>query len=510
MTLTFPYLTFTFNPTFAGCKKHLVKKLYVLILRSYAGPALATFFIVVFVLLMQFLWRYVDELVGKGLEWNIILKLMFYASFTFVPMALPISILLASLMTFGNLGERYELVAMKAAGISLRKIMMPLGMFSLFISIGAYYYSNIIFPYANLKFRSTLYDVRQKKLAINIRDGIFYSGLDGYVINIGKKEPDGKTIRKVMIYDHSRMQGNGKLVLADSGLMEQTVDGSFMMLTLYNGTNYEEKGNRSEANKIPFSRTKFTSEVLKFDLSQFKMTHSDDEFFKNAYYMLNVSQLGYASDSLGLEVNQRIRELRNSLMSYYPTYSMIKLTDSIYDNLSLEKEGIKLDKRPAGEQRSITSYALGMARNAKGSFEYNRQLIKEKVELKARYDNEWHRKFTLSFACFALFLIGAPLGAIIRKGGLGMPLIISVLLFVAYHVISFTGEKSVRSGVTDPWKGMWMSTMIFLPVGIFLAYKATTDSNIMDIDSYKHFIRTIRNKFNKKQPSRNEGITALQ
>ncbi len=254
-----------------------MKRLYLLILRSYAGPALATFFIVVFVLLMQFLWRYVDELVGKGLEWNIIFQLMFYASFTFVPMALPISILLASLMTFGNLGERYELVAMKAAGISLRKIMMPLGLFSLLISVGAYYYSNIIFPYANLKFRSTLYDVRQKKLALNIRDGIFYSGLDGYIIKIGKKEPDGTRIKNVMIYDHSQVQGNNKLTLADSGRMEQTADGNYLLLTLYNGTNYEETIDRVDSRKVTFQRTSYSTEIVKFDLSQFKMTRSDDE-----------------------------------------------------------------------------------------------------------------------------------------------------------------------------------------------------------------------------------------
>ncbi len=487
-----------------------MKKLYLLILRSYAGPALATFFIVVFVLLMQFLWRYVDELVGKGLEWNIILQLMFYASFTFVPMALPISILLASLMTFGNLGERYELVAMKAAGISLRKIMMPLGLFSLLISVGAYYYSNIIFPYANLKFRSTLYDVRQKKLALNIRDGIFYSGLEGFVIKIGKKEADGTTIRKVMIYDHSQIQGNNKLVMADSGRMEQTADGNYLMLTLYNGTNYEESGSRMDAQKIPFQRTSFTSEVIKFDLSQFKMTRSDDDFFKNAYYMLNVQQLGYASDSLGKEVGQRVGELRHSLMGYYSNYTKIKLNDSIYKALPLAKEEVKFENRPVAERKNIASYALGMARNAKGSFEYNRQMIKEKVELKARYDIEWHRKFTLSFACFALFLIGAPLGAIIRKGGLGMPLVISVLLFVAYHVISFTGEKSVRSAVTDPWKGMWMSTMIFLPIGIFLAYKAANDSTIMDAESYKHILKNLINKIKKKKKSSDEDINAVQ
>jgi lipopolysaccharide export system permease protein len=487
-----------------------VKRLYVLILRSYAGPALATFFIVVFVLLMQFLWRYVDELVGKGLEWNVIFQLMFYASFTFVPMALPISILLASLMTFGNLGERYELVAMKAAGISLRKIMMPLGLFSLLISVGAYYYANIIFPYANLKFRSTLYDVRQKKLALNIREGIFYSGLQGYVIRIGKKEPDGTTIREVKIYDHSQVQGNSKLVMADSGRMQQTADGNYLMLTLYNGTNYEESGGRLDARRIPFQRTSFVSEVIKFDLSQFKMTRSDDDFFKNAYYMLNVKQLGYASDSLGLEVDQRVSELRHSLMAYYSNLSRAKLTDSIFNKLPPGKTIFDISKLPVTDRKSITSYALGMARNAKGSFEYNRQLIKEKVELKARYDIEWHRKFTLSFACFALFLIGAPLGAIIRKGGLGMPLVISVLLFVAYHVISFTGEKSVRSAVTDPWKGMWMSTMIFLPVGIFLAYKAATDSNIMDAESYRHFVKKIGNRITKKQKQGDEDINAVQ
>jgi lipopolysaccharide export system permease protein len=507
---TIHFSLFTFNPTFAGSKNIIVKKLYVLILRSYAGPALATFFIVVFVLLMQFLWRYVDELVGKGLEWNIILQLMFYASFTFVPMALPISILLASLMTFGNLGERYELVAMKAAGISLRKIMMPLGLFSLLISVGAFYYSNIIFPYANLKFRSTLYDVRQKKLSLNIREGIFYSGLQGYVIRIGKKEPDGTTIRKVMIYDHSQVQGNNKVVMADSGRMQQTADGTYLLLTLYNGTNYEEAGSRNDAQKIPFQRTSFSSEVIKFNLSQFKMTRSDDDFFKNAYYMLNVKQLRYSSDSLGKEVNQRVGELRRSLLSYYTNFTRSKLTDSLLATLPPAKRDLQFDKMPVTEKKNIVSSALSMARNVKGSFEYNRQLIKEKVELKARYDIEWHRKFTLSFACFALFLIGAPLGAIIRKGGLGMPLIISVLLFVTYHVISFTGEKAVRSAITDPWKGMWMSTMIFLPIGMFLAFKAANDSNIMDAESYRHFFKKVINKLRKKQQPRDEDIDVMQ
>jgi lipopolysaccharide export system permease protein len=215
--------------------------------------------------------------------------------------------------------------------------------------------------------------------------------------------------------------------------------------------------------------------------------------------MLNVKQLAYSSDSIGKEVNQRVTELKGSMLSYYSYFSKIKLTDSVLRKLPPAKDIKSFEELRASEQKKIASYALGMARNAKGSFEYNRQVLKEKVELKARYDIEWHRKFTLSFACFALFLIGAPLGAIIRKGGLGMPLVISVLLFVAYHVISFTGEKSVRSAVTDPWKGMWMSTMIFLPVGIFLAYLAATDSNIMDAESYRLFFKSVVNKFKKKK-----------
>jgi lipopolysaccharide export system permease protein len=227
------------------------------------------------------------------------------------------------------------------------------------------------------------------------------------------------------------------------------------------------------------------------------MTRSDDEFFKNAYYMLNVQQLAYASDSLGTQVDQKVNELRRSLMGYYTNFSKLKLTDSILKTLPKNKPVLSFEQRNLSDRKAIASYALGMARNAKSSFEYNRQMLKEKVELKARYDIEWHRKFTLSFACFALFLIGAPLGAIIRKGGLGMPLVISVLLFVAYHVISFTGEKAVRSAVTDPLKGMWMSTMIFLPVGIFLAYQAAHDSNIMDAESYKLFFRKVLKKLKK-------------
>ena len=474
----------------------IVKKLHLLILRSYIGPAIATFIIVVFVLLMQFLWKYVDDLVGKGLEWNIIAQLLFYASFTFVPMALPVSVLLSSLMTFGNLGERYELVAIKAAGISLSRIMVPMTILALLFSIGAYYYSNIVFPYANLKFRTILYDVRQKKSAFNIREGIWYHGLEGYVIKVGKKEADNITLRDIMIYDHTKYQGNTNLTIADSGKMQQTADGNFLLLTLYNGFNYEEKTGRNSEVKRPFQRTRFGEEVIKFDLSQFKMTRTNDEFFRSAYYMLNVKQLTEAADSLSREIEKKAGNLEQSLLSHYSYLQRAGLTDSSASVMKRIPVTPLLDGREEDEKLRIVSNALSLAKNAKGSFEFNQQNLKETVTLKARYEIEWHRKYTLSLACLALFLIGAPLGAIIRRGGLGMPMVVSVLLFVIYHVISFTGEKAARSGIADSWKGMWVSTLIFLPVGIFLTYKASTDSALMDAEKYRLLLARI-NPFRK-------------
>ena len=486
-----------------------MKKLHILILRSYIGPAIATFFIAVFVLLMQFLWRYVDDLVGKGLEWNVIVQLLFYASFTFVPMALPLSILLSSLMTFGNLGERYELVAIRAAGISLGKVIAPLVIIAFLISVGAFYYSNIVFPFANLKFRTILYDVRQKKMALNIREGIWYSGLDGFVIKVGKKDANKVTLRKLMIYDHTKFQGNTKLTIADSGRMEQTQDGNFLLLTLFNGYNYEEKTGRNSDEKKPFERTHYEKEVIKFNLSQFKMSRTNDEFFRSAYYMLNIKQLDSSADSLSKEINKKAKELKQSMSSYYSLLSKSKLTNSSIKKVNVIPVKPPLEGRSKEEQKRIVENALTLSRNMKGSFEFSQQNIKEITELKARYQIEWHRKFTLSLACLALFLIGAPLGTIIRKGGLGMPLVVSILLFVVYHVISFTGEKAARSGVTESWQGMWISTLIFLPVGIFLTYKAATDSSLMDAEKYRQFINRLLPFLRKRDDSKDEHTPAV-
>ncbi|MCO5266043.1 MAG: LptF/LptG family permease [Lentimicrobium sp.] len=466
-----------------------MKRLYLLILRSYLGPLILTFFIALFILVMQFLWKYIDDLVGKGLPWYVVGQLLFYASTTFVPLALPLAILLSSLMTFGNLGERYELVAVKSAGISLSTFMRPLVVLSVLISVFAFFFSNNVLPVTNLKFKSILYDVRQQKLALNIREGIFYNGIDGYVMRINKKEEDGITIRDVMIYDHSSRMGNTTVTKAESGTMIQSPDGNFLELTLYNGYNYDEKTDRRNDLKRPFQRTWFAEQYRKFDLSQFKMMRTNEELFRNHYQMLNLRQLTKSEDSLKNEINSR-RDglLRSTELSYYFNTQI----DS--GRIQIPEKETKVNNRiPAmqgmnkEELQQAHESALNAAKNARNNVEFSKNDLKERTVLVHKHEVEWHRKFTLSIACLVLFFIGAPLGAIIRKGGLGLPLVISIVFFVIYHVISMTGEKSVKAGQMDPVIGMWLSSAVLLPLGVILTLKATTDSPLFDPDIWKRF-----------------------
>lgn len=469
-----------------------MRKIYQLLLRSYLGPFIMTFFIAVFILLMQFLWKWVDELVGKGLEWHILAELLFYASSTFVPLALPLATLLASLMTFGNLGERYELVAMKAAGISLRKIMKPLIITSIIVGISAFFFSNWVLPIANLKFRSILYDVSQQKLAFNIKEGIYYNGLDGFTIHVEKKEKDEKTIRGVMIYDHSEKMGNTNLTIADSGYMEVTEDEKYLVFTLYNGVNYDEKLDRKSLETRPFRQTSFTESQRRFDLSTFALTRTNEDLFKKNYQMLNLQQLEEAVDSIHKQTHNRIEDyVRTFPSNYFYFRSKYDTTRSTpVDSTNLLDSNF-IGSFPQNEKNKIIDNALNSARNIKVNIEYQDDFIKSKERLIVKHEIEWQRKFTLSFACLVLFFIGAPLGAIIRKGGLGLPLVISVVLFVIYHIVSTTGFKYAREGVLTPFEGMWLASAVFLPIGIFLTIKATSDSPLLDTDAWKRNVKKI-------------------
>jgi lipopolysaccharide export system permease protein len=456
-----------------------MRKIYQLTLKSYLGPLLMTFFIALFILLMQFLWKYIDDLVGKGLEWYIIAELLFYASSTFVPLALPLAILLSSIMAFGNLGEHYELVAMKSAGISLRKIMLPLMVLSLVLSLFAFYFSNNVLPITNLKFKSLLYDVRKKKMAVNIKEGVFYNDMEDYVIKVGKKDSDGQTIYDVMIWDHTSKRGNVNVTVADSGRMASTPDGAYLIFSLHNGYNYEEvmDQRRYQATR-PFQRTYFVSQEKVFDLSGFALNRTDEEIFKDNYQMLNIRQLNYAIDSIQKQyINKKEAFAENFVRNF--RFYLAKTKDTILPDTALPQREI-LSNFSKTEQRKVIENALNSARGMKKTLQIYGNEYRDRQEYINKHKVVWHKKFTLSFACLVLFFIGAPLGAIIRKGGLGLPVVVSVLFFVMYHIISMIGEKSAKQGAMDVAFGMWLSSIILLPLGAYLTYKATIDAPIMD------------------------------
>ncbi|MCB0805825.1 MAG: LptF/LptG family permease [Bacteroidales bacterium] len=481
-----------------------MKKIYWLVIKSYLGPLVMTFFIALFILLMQFLWKYIDDLVGKGLEWYIIAELLFYASSTFVPLALPLAILLSSLMTFGNLGENYELVAMKAAGISLRRIMMPLIVLSVIISVVAFYFSNNILPVANLKFKSLLYDVREQKLALDIKEGIFYDGIEDYIIRVGKKENDEKTVRDVMIYDHRDNKGNINVTVADSGKMELTPDGHYLVFFLFNGTNYVELvDQRNYKRDLPQRTSHFRENFKKFSLMDFEMSRTNEDLFRSNYSMLNLNQLEVAEDSLIEQYKERRSEIAPSLirsMYYYTRIDSAKNAKYLAekDSTTMNDTTGMLAGFNKNEKMEILEEAAQKCRRQRETIGFYTDELQRKRELIHKHQAEWHRKFTLSFACFVLFFIGAPLGAIIRRGGLGLPVVVSVLFFVLFHVISITGEKSVKEGAIDANYGMWIASAVLLPLGIFLTIKATTDSPLLDADAWKKLFRKIfKNKGGK-------------
>lgn len=444
---------------------------------------------------MQFLWKYIDDLVGKGLDGAVIAELMFYTSANLVPLALPLAILVSSIMTFGNMAEHFELTAAKASGISLQRVMLPLLFTAIAISALAFVFSNHILPFTNLKMGSLLYDIRQQKPALAIREGVFYNGIEGYSIKIGDKDADGKTIRNVMIYDHTNGMGNRKLVMAESGKMETSADERFLILNLQNGSSYEElSNNRKGVDSSPLMRNSFRSYTIRFDLSQFKLSRTNEDMFKGGHQMMNLSQLRLAVDSLGGEISKRESSNEKNLAYYF-----YMLRDTLPEPIG-SPVLTPVDSLPPFLANQVYETALNQARSVESVLLGMSEDMDSRLYQLAKYKVEWHRKLTLSVACFILFLIGAPLGAIIRKGGLGMPLVVSIIFFLAYHVTSITGEKFAKEGIIEAWRGMWLSSLVLLPVGLFLIYKATTDSVIFERENYISFFRKLFRR--KSAPAR--------
>lgn len=468
-----------------------MKTLHKFILKSYVGPFVMTFFIAMFVFFMMFIFKYIDDFVGKGLGVKVLSELFFYFSLTTIPMALPLAILLSSLMTFGNLGEHFELTALKSSGLSLQKIMRPLIVSTVCLSIAAFYFSNNILPITNLKTYSLLYDVRESKPALLFKEGVFNNSIDGLSIRVAKKDKDGQTLRDILIYDHREMKGNNIVLYAQSGKMEETTDKMYLVLTLKDGVSYKEiADNAKDAQTHPLIRDKFEQRTIRLDLSEFKMSRTKEELFQTNAQMLTLKQLQNAVDSIKIKNEKRKIDFGQQLKQTYYSKSGAYLSKA--DSIKTQSTGNDYFAAASKQQQlNIIETATNSARSAKAYTESVSTDYENEEYSVIRYDVEWHRKFTLSIACIVLFFIGAPLGAIIRKGGLGMPVVVSVIFFIIFHILSITGEKLAKEEAIPPYQGMWMATVILLPIGIFLTYKATSDSSIFDSNAYTEAIKNI-------------------
>lgn len=476
-----------------------VKRLHLFMIKTYLGPFVFTFFITVFVLLMQFIWKYVDEFVGKGIEWSVMAELFGYASINFIPMALPLAILLSSIMTFGNLGEHFELTALKASGISLYRIMYPLIVFVAFLSILALLFSNYVLPVANLKFYSLLFDVRSQRPEIMIKPGIFYNGIDDYSIRIKSRNPNNNMMYDVLIYDHTERRGNTSVLIADSGKMYLSPNKDFLFIELYNGKKYEEvmEDGGYLRRTYPHQYQTFEEQKVKIALSGFTFSRSDESLFKEHYRMLNIKQLQETEDSLWQEHHKFIETYKASVSQ--SAFFKAQTKDSLKNNtVSIALNDI-YSRFSEKDWEDIASLALVQARNQQSFIQITIEEDKAKRSWIARHQIEFHQKFTLAFACIIFFFIGAPLGAIIRKGGLGMPVVVSVLLFILYYIISLTGEKFAKELYWPAWKGIWFSSAILFPLGIWLTYKAMTDSAMMPLQNFISFVYELIGRLKHKK-----------
>jgi lipopolysaccharide export system permease protein len=446
-----------------------------------------------FVLLMLFLFKYIDDLIGKGFDWYVILQLLMYASATNVAMALPLAVLLSSIMTFGSLGENYELVAIKSAGISLRKAMFPLLIVISMLSVAAFLFSDYMLPVANLKMGSLLWDVRNQKAAFLINEGVFNSSIPGYSIRVEKKDADGQTLHGIVIYDRMNTNGNVNVVMAKEGKMFKTADNSYLILKLKDGIRYEESsGDEAYNPRQRFIRSKFKETEQKFDLSGFKMQRTDENLFKSNYAMMNMRQLSYSKDSVLNQADSTRKSAFQQLRFRYKIFNLnLKPQDLVPQKSLKSRDLIKMLSAPNQEQ--LYRMAGDDVRSAREGISY---IVSSEDGFDKQIRNfivEYNRKITLAFSCLVLFFIGAPLGAIIRKGGLGLPVVMSVIFFLFYHIISTIGEKYSKEGDVSPILGMWMAIIILTPLGIFLTYKASVDSVLFDANLYKQwFVRLFK------------------
>ena len=471
-----------------------IKKIDIFVFKAYSLLFVGTFFICLFIFMMQFMWRYVDELIGKGLTLDVLAHFFYYAGLTLIPMSLPLAILLASLITFGNLGERFELLSMKAAGIPLIRILQPIIIFNILLCIGSFYFQNVTGPEAQKKFYTLIYSMKQKSPELEIPEGIFYSEIPGYNIFVEKKGKENGMLYGVMIYSTTDGYEDAQIVLADSAELKTTADEKHLMLTMYAGErfrNMQAQGNMMARANVPYMRETFIQEtdLIPFD-NNFNMWEAN--VFSGSAQSKNLREIETGLDSLA----HKSDSIGRSLFAYLQntTYRR-KVNIASQDSAKIARQTLNFDtlysQLTVSQQQSILRNAMQKSTVATNEYEF-RGLISKDIDQSTRtHWVEWHKKFTLSLACLFFFFIGAPLGAIIRKGGLGVPVVISVTIFIFYYIINVSGEKMAKSGEWVPWFGEWLSSMVLCPIGIFLTYKANKDSAVFNIEAYINVIRKI-------------------
>ncbi len=481
----------------------MFKKLDKLILKAFVWPFIATFFITLFVFMMQILWKYIDDLVGKGLDVITLIKFLVYASATLVTLALPISILLSSIMTFGKLGESFELVAIKSSGISLVRFMRPLFFVSIILTGVAFLFANYIAPVANLKFAVIYNDIYRKSPAFDLKDGVFYNGFRGFSIKVGKKEDDKSTLRSVLIYEQSYgVQDNS--IISESGKMTVSNDKKFLEFRLQNGHRYEEKGDFNSAQN-EFVVLGFKEYNKLFDLTQLNIQKTSDSLFMNNMRMKTLRQLDKDIDSLKKIPDSLVKRSKSDLKIYikYASYkdsSLLKKKSpaagklaSVVDKKIENKKVKSFDELiPDSIQIMIRDQAMNAVSSVRNNLEITGGDYNNRLSEINSTKIEWHKKLSLSFACLVLFFIGAPLGSIIRKGGLGLPLVAALIFFMIFYLLNIFGEKFTKDYILDPVTGMWLPVIVLSPVGFFLTYKAMHDSQLFNKEYYYRLFKNLR------------------
>jgi len=567
-----------------------MKKLDVLMLKSFIGPFILTTGVATFILLIQYLLKYFDDLVGKNLGVSVFGELLFYFSLNMMQNALPLGVLVASLMTFGNLGEHFELTAIKSAGISLLRILRPIFLFVCLVSVGVLFFNNIIIPAANLKAYSLLYDIKQTKPALDIKAGAFYNGIPDYSIKVREKYPDGKTLKDIIIYDHSEGRGNETVILADSSLMYTILNDKYLKLELFRGHYYSEQP-KSGSDIDQFNRTEFEKMDLVFSLSSFDLKRRKEELFQNNRQMKNIAELTADIDSFETELlkqkanfidnstryldfhfenkmeikqhlqwrddslravevntvdqasmipvhlifseleqtlrkdarkeqNDTLRKKNNRRRNLEMDEGLVELEkkkilkeDSVidykkeYKNIDLEKVSVdtlsfadleKYFSRQNVGKRQVYSDALSKARNVKVNLSSAKNRVYKLRRNTNLYTYEREKKYALSLACVLMFMIGAPLGAIIKKGGLGVPIIVAISFFILYYIVGSIGKQQTKELQLDPYTAIWMSDAVLVPFGLFFLRQARIDARLFEVDIYRIWIEKLKTRFAKK------------